>query len=106
MSTRTHATNWVSIAQAAAHFGVHRDTVRRWIRSGSVHAERLGGNVIRVDLDSIAREAAHVAKPSTQSERARSDDLSTYIERLVESAPPLTPRQRSLIASIALGASS
>jgi excisionase family DNA binding protein len=46
-------TAWGSIAQAAAHYDVSRDTIRRMIARGEIYAERLGPRLIRVDLDSV-----------------------------------------------------
>lgn len=44
---------WVSIAEAAVHYGVHRDTIRRMIDRGEMYAERIGPRRVRVDLNSV-----------------------------------------------------
>jgi excisionase family DNA binding protein len=49
----------VSIAAAADHYGVSRQTVRRWIASGRITAHRLGPRLIRVDLDEIEAKIIH-----------------------------------------------
>lgn len=41
-----------SVADAAAERGVSESTVRSWIRSGSIQAERVGQRRYVVDLDS------------------------------------------------------
>lgn len=41
-----------SVADAAAERGVSESTVRAWIRSGSISAERVGQRRYLVDLDS------------------------------------------------------
>ena len=49
----------VSIAAAADHYGVSRQTVRRWIASGKITAHRVGPRLIRVDLDEIEAKIVH-----------------------------------------------
>ena len=49
----------VSIAAAADHYGVSRQTVRRWISSGKITAYRVGLRLIRVDLEEIKAEIIH-----------------------------------------------
>jgi excisionase family DNA binding protein len=49
----------VSIAAAADHFCVSRQTVRRWIASGKITAYRVGPRLIRVDLEEIEAEIIH-----------------------------------------------
>ncbi|MGM1016772.1 MAG: helix-turn-helix domain-containing protein [Actinomycetota bacterium] len=51
--TKNVTPNWASIREAAAHYGVHRDTIRRLIVSGELYAKRIGPRLIRVDLNSI-----------------------------------------------------
>jgi len=54
VSTVTTSTGrWSTIAQTAAHFGVHPWTVRQWISKGLIHAERIGPRLIRVDIESM-----------------------------------------------------
>jgi excisionase family DNA binding protein len=50
----------VSIAAAANHYGVSRQTVRRWIARGKIHAYRVEPRLIRVDLDEIEAKIIHI----------------------------------------------
>jgi excisionase family DNA binding protein len=43
---------FVSIPEAAAHWGVHPATVRKWTATNVIRAYRIG-NLIRVDLNEI-----------------------------------------------------
>jgi excisionase family DNA binding protein len=49
----------VSIAAAAEHYGVSRQTVRRWIARGKITAYRVEPRLIRVDLDEIEAKIIH-----------------------------------------------
>jgi excisionase family DNA binding protein len=49
----------VSIAAAADHYGVSRQTVRRWIASGKITAYRVEPRLIRVDLEEIEAKIIH-----------------------------------------------
>jgi excisionase family DNA binding protein len=49
----------VSIAAAADHYGVSRQTVRRWIASGKITAYRVDPRLIRVDLEEIEARIIH-----------------------------------------------
>ena len=49
----------VFIAAAAEHYGVSRQTIRRWISRGKIHAYRVGPRLIRVDLDEIEAKIIH-----------------------------------------------
>ncbi|MFL6044282.1 MAG: helix-turn-helix domain-containing protein [Propionibacteriaceae bacterium] len=49
----------VSIAVAAEHYDVSRQTVRRWIAQGKIHAYRVEPRLIRVDLDEIEAKIIH-----------------------------------------------
>ena len=49
----------VSIAAAADHFDVSRQSVRRWIASSKVTAYRVEPRMIRVDLDEIEAKIIH-----------------------------------------------
>lgn len=53
--------DWGTIAQAAGHYGVSRDTIRRMISRGEVYAERVGPRLIRVDMGSILTRPIHRA---------------------------------------------
>ena len=57
----------VSIAAAADHYGVSRQTVRRWIASGRITAYLVGPRLIRVDLDEIEAEIIHTV-PTVDSQ--------------------------------------
>ena len=57
----------VSIAAAADHYGVSRQTVGRWIASGRITAYRVGPRLIRVDLDEIEAEIIHTV-PTVDSQ--------------------------------------
>jgi excisionase family DNA binding protein len=56
----------VSIA-AAEHYDVSRQTVRRWIARGKIHAYRVEPRLIRVDLDEIEAEIIHTVPTVTLS---------------------------------------
>jgi excisionase family DNA binding protein len=47
----------VSIAVAAEHYDVSRQTVRRWIAQGKIHAYRVEPRLIRVDLERSKRRS-------------------------------------------------
>jgi excisionase family DNA binding protein len=49
----------VSIAASADHYGVSQQTVRRWIASGKITAQRVGPRLIRIDLDEIESKIIH-----------------------------------------------
>jgi excisionase family DNA binding protein len=49
----------VSIAAAADHYEVSRQTVRRWIANGKITAHRVGPRLIRIDLDEIEAKIIH-----------------------------------------------
>lgn len=42
--------SWGSVPEAAVHYDVSTDTIRRWIKSGDLEARRLGPRLIRVKL--------------------------------------------------------
>ena len=56
MSTVSPSRARASIAEAAEYWNVSTDTVRRWAKSGHIHAERHGPKLIRIDLDSLRGE--------------------------------------------------
>ncbi|MDM4141380.1 MULTISPECIES: helix-turn-helix domain-containing protein [Mycobacterium] len=43
----------ISIAQAAAVFGLSHKTIRRWLAEGRISGYRLGKRAIRIDRDSL-----------------------------------------------------
>jgi excisionase family DNA binding protein len=49
----------VSIATAADHYGVSRQTVRRWIASGKITAYRVEPRLIRIDFEEIEAKIIH-----------------------------------------------
>jgi excisionase family DNA binding protein len=49
----------VSIAAAADHYDLSRQTVRRWIASGKITGYRVGPRLIRVDLEEIEAKIIH-----------------------------------------------
>jgi len=61
----------VSIAAAADHFDVLRQTVRRWIASGRITAYRVEPRMIRVDLDEIEAKIIHTVPTATVSRDQR-----------------------------------
>lgn len=56
MDTQT-GSQWATIAQAADHFQMSTDTVRRMISRGEIEAHRFGPRLVRVRLDLIEAEA-------------------------------------------------
>lgn len=42
-----------SIHAAAEEYGVHHQTIRRWISAGRITGYRFGPRMIRVDLDEL-----------------------------------------------------
>jgi len=67
---------WVSVDQVAAHLGVAKDTVYRWIEAKSLPAQRVGrlwkfklSDVDRWVMDGMAAEdAAALSKKSTSKD--------------------------------------
>jgi predicted site-specific integrase-resolvase len=53
--------NPATLTEAAAKYGRHRVTFRRWAAEGKIHAWRQGPKLIIVDLDEIAK----LTKPVT-----------------------------------------
>ena len=53
----TSETKLVSIKQAAADYGVHRNTIRNWILLGKLPAVRIGSRIIRVNSSDVAQLA-------------------------------------------------
>lgn len=52
---------WCSIQEAADHFSVSPDTIRRMISRGEIEARRFGPRLIRVHLGSILTAARPLA---------------------------------------------
>ena len=57
----------VSIAAAADHYDVSRQTVRRWISSGKIAAYRVEPPLIRVDLEETEAKIIHTV-PTVNSQ--------------------------------------
>lgn len=83
-------TSWVSISEAAEHFSLHPDTIRRMISRGEIEAKRLGPRLIRVSLASIERSGKPV-------------DVQEYARRIADSAPPLSSEQRTQLGAVLRG---
>jgi excisionase family DNA binding protein len=51
----------LTVPQAAKRLGVHEDTVRRWIKDGSLRAYRVGPSerlrIMPADLDAVVKGA-------------------------------------------------
>lgn len=45
----------IDAAELAAHYGVHRDTVYRWARTGRIPVHPAGTHRIRFDLDAVIK---------------------------------------------------
>jgi excisionase family DNA binding protein len=58
----------VSIAAAAEHYGVSRQTVRRWISRGKITAYRVEPRLIPVDLEEIEAKIIHTV-PTVDAQR-------------------------------------
>ncbi|MGC4933856.1 helix-turn-helix domain-containing protein [Gordonia sp. DT30] len=46
-------TKMVTVNEAAEMLGVHRNTIRTWIASGAIRAQRLGPRMIRIRVADI-----------------------------------------------------
>ena len=55
VDTSAKSTNWMTVAGAADEVGVSQKTIRRWITSGLVEAERMGPRLIRVKTESLSK---------------------------------------------------
>jgi len=56
---------WITVEAAAAHLGVSRGTVRRWIKEGKLNARRIPGGLFRLrisDLDAVLDPVATSGK--------------------------------------------
>jgi excisionase family DNA binding protein len=47
-------TRWMTMAEAIAESGLSHDTIRNYIRAGTLNAERIGPRLIRIDASSFA----------------------------------------------------
>jgi excisionase family DNA binding protein len=59
---------YASVAAAAEHADVNSRTIRRWIADGLITGYRVGGKLVKVDLDEIDRNAIKVI-PAAQASR-------------------------------------
>jgi predicted site-specific integrase-resolvase len=53
-----------SMQAAAEEYAVDEVTVHRWIKSGLIHGYRIGGKLIRVDLDEIEAKVVREIVPA------------------------------------------
>lgn len=60
MATPLAQPDLMTMADAAASLGVHRNTLRRWIASGQLPAYRVGPRLVRLHPADVARLAAPV----------------------------------------------
>lgn len=60
MATTLAQPDLMTMGEAAASLGVHRNTLRRWIASGRVPAYRVGPRLVRLHPADLARLAAPV----------------------------------------------
>lgn len=51
------ASAWATLQQAAEHYQVSERTIRRMIARGDIEARRIGGRLIRVNLNSTPASA-------------------------------------------------
>lgn len=54
--------DYLSVAQAAAVFGVTPHTIRNWIRGGRLRAYRVGPQLVRIAADDLAAVAHPVTR--------------------------------------------
>lgn len=88
-SSRTH---YLTLQEAVAEgYGAY-STLRSWIAQGKLPASKTGSRVkvLRTDLDALAKPAG-------------GDPVAAAIERLVASAPPLTPESRPAACATSSG---
>ena len=59
---------WLTVAQIAEQLGVHEQTVRRWLRAGTLPGRNLGGKAgYRVRAQDVDRFMAQGGKPAEQA---------------------------------------
>ncbi len=46
-------TNWYTVDEAAAKFGVDRQLILTWVEEGMIRSEDAGGSVVRVNGDDL-----------------------------------------------------
>lgn len=62
-----HTRKLRSIPAIAEMYDVDRKTVRRWVASGLIHGYRIGGHLIKIDLDEVeAKIVKEVPAASTR----------------------------------------
>ena len=52
-AARPAARRYASVQAVAEIYDVDEITVRRWISSGLIHGYRIGGRLIKIDLDEV-----------------------------------------------------
>lgn len=55
-------TELCSVQEAAAYFKVTDRTIRRWISTGEIQAERFGPRLVRVDISSMRSQPLQVTE--------------------------------------------
>jgi excisionase family DNA binding protein len=50
---------YITIREAALLLSVHPNSIRNWIKSGELKAERFGNRVIRISLDELKGRHGH-----------------------------------------------
>lgn len=63
---------WVPIPEAAEHFSLSPDTVRRMITRGEIEARRFGRRLIRVKLEAIEAAGRPLQYPGGDTTRGAS----------------------------------
>lgn len=60
MATQLAQPDLMTMGDAAASLGVHRNTLRRWIAAGRIPAYKVGPRLVRLHPADVARFAAPV----------------------------------------------
>ncbi len=65
----THEPEYYTVEEVAELLRVSQPTIRRWIRAGTLRAERVGGRTIRIRREDVrpARAAAHPTIASSEA---------------------------------------
>lgn len=83
-----------SVATLAERWECGTDTVYSLIRSGDLHAFKLGGKLLRIRYDEVERFECQATTPSNDTEASSpssgtraEDDTDIRLERLIERQP-------------------